>query len=444
MSMGAYDTSALRPTPIVAGLGPELERYVLGDLEEVGAVEVVQRCLSGDHLRAAAASGQVEAAIVSTDLHGLTDGLLEQIHLPVVVMTDDPDALRWQGRQGLRAVPREAEAGAVREALLAALRGERTRPTTPVPGSATPVVTDETVSASETAGGRIVLVTKFRGAPGATKIATSLDVLLDRHGSAVLLDLDPAAATVVYGDADPTRSVYLVAYADPDTPEAWERTLASELQPLCKDSGAALLAGVQKPEQRGVLAPGFVRQLLEQLRQRFDWILVDLSLDGLLGRDQEAGLVRTVLDAADTILLVGATDLVGLWHTRQALRLLQGERDRVRLVLNRYDRQRHYALPQIAFELGEEPLATIPYDYDACARAIEAQRPVALDGHGRAGRALQDLADRLRDPSGAQERGRAPGPRVTWGRRDRAASPVAATAATPQEEDDDAHRSAVA
>ena len=85
-------------------------------------------------------------------------------------------------------------------------------------------------------------------------------------------------------------------------------------------------------------------------------------------------------------------------------------------MLTRYDRRRQYPLATITAQLRREPLAVIPYDYVACARALDEGRPVALDGRSPAGRALAELADRLRAKP-ATEASRKPEDRPTHPRR---------------------------
>ena len=419
MAEDAFDVADFPPTPVLAGLGPELEARLLGPLEEDGAIEVVERCLSAEHLRVAATGYRAEAAILSTELHGLTRGLLEQLRLPRVLLTADADPERWHNQHRLLALPHTATPDQVRDALRRVLRnGEVPRPAAPAPHIGLSSIAGDGLGPTAGSRGQLVLVTKLFGAAGATTLATSLTVLLDRSPHrAVLCDLDPGAAAFAYTDADPTRNVYQVAYAAPATAEAWERTLATDLQPLCTGSAATLLAGVPRPEQRHVLVPGLVRQILDELRQRFAWTVVDLRLDHIFAGEPEGPLLRTVLDEADLILLVAATDLVRLHHTRQARKLLRPYRDRLRLVFNRHDARHHDGPGKIAYELGDQPLVTIPYDYEAYARAIESQQPVALQRRGPAARALGALADRLAQPVASAPAPRPSGPRPGWWRR---------------------------
>jgi Flp pilus assembly CpaE family ATPase len=273
-----------------------------------------------------------------------------------------------------------------------------------------------------------VWITKDHGSPGATMLAANLLVV---SGRAVLVELDPGTVAAAYLDADQDRALHVVVKTAPSTPEAWDQVLAAEVQPVAGTDEAGLLAGTSRLEERAQLTPLVVASLLDALRQRYDLVLVDLGLFGA-----EASLVEVVQAAADRILLVGSADVVGLHQTRAALEVL-GDDERVDVVLTRYDRRRQYPLATITAQLRREPLAVIPYDYLACARAVDEGRPVALDGRSQAGQALRELAERLRTrpavEDGRKAEGRPSPPRgpmaarlLAWWRQ-RVARPTAPT-----------------
>jgi len=99
------------------------------------------------------------------------------------------------------------------------------------------------------------------------------------------------------------------------------------------------------------------------------------------------------------VLLVTATDLVGLWHARSAFTLirdhLQIDANRVALVLNRFDGRFHHSRVEIDWTLGAGTAAVLPFDHAAVERSIAAQRPLVLDQKSRAAQVLLDLAGRV-------------------------------------------------
>jgi hypothetical protein len=386
----------------VLGLGrPEREGMVLRALEGLPELEVVQTCLSGDEVLALAAARCADVAVVASDLYQLTDAVVErlgQTRVDLVVLAADPDETRWRRLRRAIVLPLSAPP----EVVLAALSGQP--PRAPRPTQVSVSVADARRDASALVeppaiprpervepAGQLLVVTKLFGSPGATAIAVNTTAAYGE--GALLVELDPGPTAAAYVGGDPLRNVYHVAANLPRTPTAWADRLEDELQPLYPGTRARLLAGVHHPDQRPALTAEFVTGLLEAVRQRFALVVVDLGLTGLLSN--EADLVRAVLAIADRVLLVGASDVLGVWHTRTALSLLTDERERVALVLNRYDARRHDGIATIAYRLREEPLVVIPYDYPAFHTALEDQRPLVYERRGKAAHALRVLADRV-------------------------------------------------
>src|SRR5262249_7917198 len=180
----------------------------------------------------------------------------------------------------------------------------------------------------------------------------------------LLVDADLTNPSVAaYLDADPTRGLYMLAHAEPDAPGVWERAIAQETQPLHPQSAhAAVLCGVPKPEMRAAVTRRFVERLVDELRHRYRYVVLDLGAD-LLGPD--ALVHRTALGLADQVLLVASADLVGLAHARTALAQLDAQlglaRDRVAVVINRHDTRHHHSREEIEWGLDAPTPPLIPY-----------------------------------------------------------------------------------
>jgi Flp pilus assembly CpaE family ATPase len=110
---------------------------------------------------------------------------------------------------------------------------------------------------------------------------------------------------------------------------------------------------------------------------------------------------RAALQRADDLLFVAAADFVGLWHARTALeqidRLLEIDRRKIHLVLNRYDPRFHNPRDEVEWHLGSHAVAVVPSDNPGLQKAISAQRAVIADSGSRAGRALLSLAETLNE-----------------------------------------------
>ena len=235
------------------------------------------------------------------------------------------------------------------------------------------------------------------GSPGRTTVAVSLAAALGAAAPTVLVDLDfDAPAVCQHLNLDPTRNVYMVAHAEPATPREWERALVEEAQPLShRAPHGVVLCGVPKAEMRAGVSADFVGRLLEELRQRYRYVVLDTGAECF---GPHAVVHRSALAAADHVLLVAAADVVGLSQAQTALARLRGplgiDRSRTALVINRHDRRYHYDRRQIEWALETATAAIIPFDHAGVERALAAQRPLVLDARSRAGRALLDLAER--------------------------------------------------
>ncbi len=390
-----------QPLRLAVGLGdPERERALLPALSESGEFVVTERCLAADQLLACLERGQVDVALVASGLHRLNDSVLgELIHTRVpLVLLATPSGQQPGQQSPAVTLPLEADAQAVRQALVAAVRGERLR-TDPPRAKQEQLLPEpaRALSPPPTAFSTIA-VASGHGSPGRTTVALNLAAALGAVAPTVLVDADLAGPSLAAClDADPTRNLYMIAHAEPETPRDWERSLAQETQPLAARSPhGVVLCGVPKPEMRTGVSTRFFERLMAELQQRYRHVILDVGAD-LLG--SEAAIHRTALRLSQQVLLVASADLVGLWHARTVLGLftgsLQVDLDRLALIINRHDRKYHHGRTEIEWALGVPTAAVIPYDHGAAQRALAAQQALVLEGRSRAGRALLDLAERI-------------------------------------------------
>lgn len=361
---------------------------------------VVAQCLAADHLLDIVHGRQVDAVVVAWGLHRLSEPILAEIarsRLPTVALVPDPDAERWRALAAVT-LPLDADAGAVRQGLKAAWRGERRviRPSRGVPEAAGG---SPAAAAGEPPAVSVIAVAGGHGSPGRTTVAINLATALGAVAPTVLVDADLSAPSIVaYLDRDPSRNLCTLAHGVRENSFAWSRVIADEVQPIGPRSGhGVVLCGLPKREMRGTVSPPFVERLLAELGARHRFVVVDVGAD-ILGSDSAASVHRTALAAASTVLVVTAADLVGLWHARTTLGLLtdhlQLDRDQLNLVINRLDSRHHHGRAEIEWHLGVPAAAVVPHDYRAAQRAVAEQQPLVLDPTSRAGRALLGLAER--------------------------------------------------
>jgi Mrp family chromosome partitioning ATPase len=422
------DLLALR---VGLGLGDqELEQRLRADLEAAPDLVLVAQCLAADQLLELVQSHQVDALVVAWTLHRLTDSVLAQLERPgvtLVLLVSDPHEPRWSQRAG-PVLDISSDAAAIRQAIGAARAGGRW-PSRPAPPPDTVPLKREDRPVPEAGG--VIAVSGGSGSPGRTTLAINLATALAAAASTVFVELDLCApAVAAYVDADPSRNVCTLAHAVRDDPHSWEAALADELQPLGSGARQALLlCGPPKREMRTSVGAELVGRLLDELAQRYRWVIVDVGPEWL-GFESLAASHRAGLARADHVVLVTAADFVGLWHARTALdqldRVLGIDRTRVNLVLNRHDSRFHHSRQEVEWHLGAPVIGLIPFDQAGLQRAIAEQRPVVLDSSSRAGRAMVELAaglhaDRLQVPVGGSTRARLP-----WWRRIVSRQPVSA------------------
>lgn len=385
---------------IAVGLGDsERERDLLPALVETDEMVAVQRCLSADQLMACVQRDQPDACLVAEGLHRLTPRALVDLaraRMPLVLLTSNPDESRWQGASGL-ILPLNADPTTVRQALLAVVRGDRSVPSVQATeaGAGAPILPrSEALSPSLS----VLAVASGPGSPGRTTVALNLAAGLGMVAPTVLVDVDLSGPSVAaHLDADPTRNLYMLAHAEPETAAEWSHAVDQEIQPLGGQCvHGSVLCGAPKLELRVGVTARFVERLIHELRRRYRYVILDIGAE-LMGR--EPAPHRTALQAADHVLLVASADMVGLWHARTGLGILQGQlgidRERIALIVNRHDRRFHHGQSEIEWALGLPTSAVIPNDQVAVQRSLSMQRPLVLSGRGAAARSLLDLAERV-------------------------------------------------
>lgn len=400
------------PLRLAVGIGdPERERDMLPVLDSSPDLVVAERCLSADTLLEAVLARRVDAVLVAHDLHrlGRTMAELEASGVPRVLLVVDPEEPRWQAMGGV-VLPETTPPALILDAIQAAVRGEpfgRTiQETREAPAETAWTVRDEVPMPLAPSDRNVeherpvvFAVASGHGAPGRSFVALNLAAALGAVAPTVLVDADLSGPSIAaYLDADPTRNMFMVAHAEPDSAWAWHTALEQESQPLDRRSShARVLCGIPKADMRQRLTRSFLEGLLATLRREASYVVLDAGAE-LLGTD--GAFHRAVLGLADQVLLVTAADLVGLWHARTALGLirdqLQIDATRVALVVNRHDPRFHHPRVEIEWALGVGTAAVVPFDHAAVQRSMAAQRPLVMGQQkSRAASALLDLAARI-------------------------------------------------
>ena len=227
------------------------------------------------------------------------------------------------------------------------------------------------VQRSASPGGQVVTVFSAKGGVGKTTVSTNLAVALADGGgrSVCLVDLDLA-----FGDVAITLQIFptrTIADAVPMGANLDLPGLESLLTPY-RDGVQVLVAPIS-PDAKDTITAALVSKVLELLRSRFDYIVVDSppAFD-----DQ----VMQAFDASDLILLLTTPDIPALKNlkiTLETLTLLNYPRDQSLLLLNRSQPKVGITAEEVSTTLGIPIIAMIPSSADIPA-SVNRGEPIVL------------------------------------------------------------------
>ena len=219
--------------------------------------------------------------------------------------------------------------------------------------------------------GRVVMVSSASGGCGKTFLATNAAQFLTRHTDrpVVLFDLD-----LQFGEVSTAlRLRPELTICDALAAEAGGHNLDEVLEEylLRHPDGFEVLAAPRLPAEADSVMPGDVTRILEALRARGAWVVVDTH-EGL------DDLTLPVLDVVDHVFAVATPDrpsLVNMARYVATLERLGVEAGRISVVLNKLDSDSDFDPIGMAAELGREFAAMIPYSRDA-ARSLNVGVPL--------------------------------------------------------------------
>lgn len=236
-------------------------------------------------------------------------------------------------------------------------------------------------------GGKIYSVVPAKGASGATTTAVNLAFQLRRAGyeKVLLADFDALTGTVGFQLKLKSSYNFLDALAHSDRLDAdlW-KVVVNEVR------GVDVLLAPEDPAGAGLEwdpAP-----LVDFCRWRYDVAVLDTG--GAFG-DWNLALARL----ADELLLVTTAELPALHAAQRVLAWWDEQglgRNRLRLLLNRYGRERSLSVEAIGAALDCPVFHVLPADPEALEKALMEGRPVTPAT--RFGKSLGELAERLAGP----------------------------------------------
>ena len=234
--------------------------------------------------------------------------------------------------------------------------------------------------------GRVLSVFSSKGGTGTTFVATNIAAALG--APTVLLDLNLQAGDLgLFLGVEPKFSIA-------DLVENRERVddtlLRSYLTP--HSANLSLLAAPREADSADDIEAEHVFQVLEILRQRFEYVVVD-------PQHTFDSITLSALDQSDEILLVLTLDIPAIRSTQRALQIfdrLGYPRHKLHVVVNRFSKQIDLDLRQVERFLGERVTGYVQSDYKTAVNSINLGQPlVESDPQSKIATELRQIAARF-------------------------------------------------
>jgi pilus assembly protein CpaE len=230
--------------------------------------------------------------------------------------------------------------------------------------------------------GKVFTVVNAKGGSGATTVAVNLALALQSaHGHTALVDIAPLGHAALHMNLKPLFSVA-------DAIRNLHRLDHSLLEGFMTRHGGGLqvLAGPNTPVLVEPSTAEFAR-LFDMLVGNYRYVVVDAS-------SRMDPTTRLVSNMSATVLLVAHADVATLWSAARIQQYLgeTGNRDKVRLVLNRFRKIPGFSESDAEAAAGVKLLWKIPNQYFAVSTAIDRGIPLMQQNHTEIARAFTGLA----------------------------------------------------
>ncbi len=237
--------------------------------------------------------------------------------------------------------------------------------------------------------GRVLAFISCKGGSGATFIGTNfgyaLATLADRK--VLLIDLNGqfGDATLYVSDQKPSMTLSDLCSQIARMDAAF---LESCLVQVC--DGFGVLAAADDASAAASIKPEHIDSILRIARQNYDYVLLDV------GRQIDAVSLRA-LDNADMVYPVLQLALPDIRDGRRMLdifRSLGYTGERIRLIVNRYEKGGKLRLHDLELALGAEVVHTLPNDYAAATDSVNQGVPaLQLSRSSPVARSLSELVE---------------------------------------------------
>jgi pilus assembly protein CpaE len=233
--------------------------------------------------------------------------------------------------------------------------------------------------------GKLFSVVNAKGGSGSTTVAVNLALALQSaFGQTALLDLAPLGHTSLHLNLKPLFNIS-------DATRNLHRMDSSLLESFMTrhSGGLQVLAGTNSPTAIEPSSTEFVR-LFDMLVGHYKYVVVDNS-------SRLDGASRLVANLSEYVLLVACTDVASLWSAARVQSFLaeSGNRDRLRLVLNRFRKVPGFSEADAENAAGVKLIWRVPNQYFAISSAIDRGSPIMEQSHTEIARCFSGLAQEL-------------------------------------------------
>ena len=249
--------------------------------------------------------------------------------------------------------------------------------------------------------GKILAFLPCKGGSGSTFLAANLGYTLAAglDKKVALLDLN-----LQFGDASLFISDHVPANTLADVARNIARLDASFLASSMVDvlPNFGVLAAPEDPEHAAEVRPEHIDVLLDLARAHYDHVILDI------GRNLTAATVKA-LDHADVIFLVLQETLPFIRDAKRLIHALYGlgyARDKIHLIINRYEKGGDIRLEDVERALEMKVFSTIPNSFEAVSKSVNQGVPIMkIARHDPVTKALRELAQDLVEGGDAKKGG---------------------------------------
>ncbi|MFA5170676.1 MAG: AAA family ATPase [Sulfuriferula sp.] len=218
---------------------------------------------------------------------------------------------------------------------------------------------------------KIIAFIGCKGGSGSTFLATNLAYVLaaNQTNKVGIFDLN-----LQFGDASLFISDQLPSNTLADVADNFSRLDASFLNSSMLNilPNLSVLAAPEDPEHATEVKPNHIDVLLKLARTQYDYVILDT------GRMLNATTV-VALDHADMIFMTMQETLPFIRDAKRLLHALQGlgySKDKIHLIVNRYEKGGEIQLEDVERTLGMKVYKTVPNSYSAVSASVNQGVPI--------------------------------------------------------------------